>query len=93
MYPEEVFEQALQRYERAVAEYKIAWNHYVEAIGLLAAQQKLDEAMNRICRLDQTPLVIVSQEEVDKRAAYAVSIVDADTHLSPDIYAHRPEYR
>lgn len=90
MQPEEDFEQALQMYERAVAEYKIAWRRYVEIVGLHNAQPKLEEAMNRICRLDQTPLIIMSQEEVNARALRGTQVVDAFT--SPDIYAHRPEY-
>lgn len=90
MDPEEAFEQALQEYERAVAIYTIAWNRYVRQVGSHVAQRKLDEAMNRICALDQKPLVVCSQEEVNERASHAIRVVDADLHTSPDIYAHRP---
>lgn len=96
MEPEEEFEQALQEYERAVMIYRIAWKRYVEDVGLLDAQNKLHEAMDRICALDQEPLTVCSEDEVRRRAHRAICVVDGlvqridELHTSPDIYAHRP---
>jgi|SRR5579864_2296174 len=84
MHPEDEFEEALQKYERAVAEYMIAWRRYVAAVGKENAHHKLDEAMNRICYHDRSSLIVVDQEEVDRRAAHAIPIVDA--YMEPDIY-------
>lgn len=80
--PEDVFERALQRYEQAVREYKTAVAMLIDGASPARAKELLDAANNRICYLDATPgakpPVKVSQEEVDRRAAQAAPVVDAD---------------
>jgi enamine deaminase RidA (YjgF/YER057c/UK114 family) len=77
---EDAFEQALQHYEQTCAAYKIAQNRYIDAVGILEAHAKFDEAVNRICRIDspQAMVVTVAQDEVNRRAKLATPIVDAD---------------
>lgn len=74
---EEEFELALQEYEKAVAVYKIAQLRYMEAVGPFVAQRKFEESINRICRLD-TPVVIMPQEESERRAKLAKTVIDSD---------------
>jgi enamine deaminase RidA (YjgF/YER057c/UK114 family) len=73
MVPEEEFERALQRYEQACAEWKLAITCYVRDVGQVQAMPKLEEAHNRICRVDA---VFLSPEEVKLRASRATPIVD-----------------
>lgn len=73
---EEEFELALQEYEKAVVVYKIAQLRYIEAVGAIAAQCKFNEAINRICRHGTT--VEISQEEINRRAKLANTIVDSN---------------
>lgn len=82
--PEDEFEAALQAYERAVMEYRLAWKRYAEDVGQEAAQPKFREAMDRICALDSVPLIIITEAEVKERALRAVPVVDAVQ--GPDIY-------
>lgn len=79
MSPEEVFERALQQYERACAEYRIATRQLIECIGMFEAAPILEKAVNRICRIDSPPdrpVSIIPQEEVDRRARLAVPVID-----------------
>lgn len=81
--PEDEFEIAAQKYLTAVAEYKIAQNRYMEAVGLQRAMATFDLVANRICYIDSPPdrpihRVITPQTEVDRRARLAIPIVDAD---------------
>lgn len=79
MSPEEVFECALQQYERACAEYKIATQQLISTVGPFEAAPILEKAVNRICRVDSPPgrpVSIMPQGEVDRRARLAVSVVD-----------------
>lgn len=75
---EEEFELALQEYEKAVAVYRIAQLRYAEAVGPVAAQRKFNESINRICRLDA--IAAIPQEEVNRRAKLAKTIVDGSIH-------------
>lgn len=79
--PEDVFEVALQRYEQAVREYKVAIASLIKDLGNAAAPV-LENANNRICYLDATPGVAspvqVSQDEVERRAAMARPVIDAE---------------
>lgn len=76
--PEDEFEVALQQYERAVAEYKLALNRYIAAVGPLAAHKKTQEAINRLCLIDVArPMLDVTQVEVEHRATDVVGVVDS----------------
>lgn len=55
MTPEDEFEAALQKYEIAVAEYKIAQDRYALQVGMLQSTPVLDAAINRICRIVSPP--------------------------------------
>jgi hypothetical protein len=75
MSSEETFEQALQKYIIACAEWKLAITGYIRDVGQEAAWPKLEESMNRICGVDA---VMLSPEEVAVRAKKAQQIVDAN---------------
>lgn len=90
MSPEEAFEAALQRYEVAVREYKVAIAALIASKGKEAAPI-LEQANNRICYLDAAPgakpMVKVSQDEVDRRAAMARVVVDSEIETYDDVDA------
>jgi len=72
--PEEIFEQAVQAYVTACAEWKAAVTCLLRDVGMAAARPYLEDATDRICSVDA---VLMSPEEVAVRAARARTVVDA----------------
>lgn len=83
--PQDEFELALQEYERAVRQYRMAQEILCREVDPFVADRILQEAGYRVCRAASPPgskIIILSQEEVERQAALAKPIVDS--HLSSD---------
>lgn len=76
--PTVLFERQLQIYERAVAQYQIAQNALISALGVTKAEPILEQAGNRVCRVvsPRSRKIILSYEQVESRALMATPIVD-----------------
>ena len=79
--PEERFEQALQRYLVAVAEYRQACALLPEELGIPRAAQLMEEGADRLCaqimRQGDTR-ADMEREEIKQRAARARTIIDSE---------------